>query len=119
MLSRVVFSAQDFTLKITMLVQPTTGLFIPPKFLNFQFYLDYLIHSRIKSKNYQYVFTLSALDVRVYILAYDFNLHSVLVHLKCFPYKRMILFFNSIVSVYDITSHTSLTHCFRASSKLE
>ena len=66
----------------SLLVQPTKGLFIPPKFLNFQFFLDYLIHSRINSKFYQYVLTLSALDPRVYILAYDFDLYSVLVLLN-------------------------------------
>ena len=65
------------------------GLFILPKFLNFHFYLDYLIHSRIKSKLNQYVFTLSALDPSVYILAYDFDLHSVLVLFNASLYKRM------------------------------
>ena len=62
------------------------GLFIPPKFLNnFQFYLDSLIYSRINSrinsKLYQYVLKLYVLGSRVYILAYDFDLHSVLVEL--------------------------------------
>ena len=60
----VVFSALGFTLQIytiyydtyqCLLVQPTTGLLILPEFLNFQFFLDYLIHSRINLKLYQYV----------------------------------------------------------------
>ena len=99
MLIGVVFSALDFTLKITIYYDSfwfslrqaflfpqnfliCSDLFISPKFLIFQFYLDFLIHSRINSKLYQYVFTLSALDPRVYILAYDFDLHSVLVLLN-------------------------------------
>ena len=70
------------------------SIFIPPKFLNFQVYLEYLIHSRIKSKLNQYVFTLTALDPRVYILAYDFDLFSVPVHFNASLYKRMVLFFS-------------------------
>ena len=42
----------------------------------------------------QYVFTLSALDPRVYILAYDFDLFSVPVHFNASLYKRMLLFFS-------------------------
>ena len=83
------------------------GLFILPKFPTFQFYLDDLIYSRINSKLNQYVFTLSALDHRVYIFAYDFDLDSVLVLFNASLYKRMLLFFNIIVSVYDITSNIS------------
>ena len=58
--------------------------FFPKTFLNFQVYLDYLIHSRIKSKLNQYAFTISALDPRVYMFAYDFDLHSVLVPIQAY-----------------------------------
>ena len=75
-------------------------LFPPPP--NFQFYLDYLIHSRINSKLTEYVVKLSALDPRVYILAYDFDLYSVLILFNASLYKRMLLLFNIIVLGYNI-----------------
>ena len=87
------------------------GLCIPPKYLNFRFYLDYLIHSRINLKLYPYVFTLSALDPRVYIFAYDFDLHSVLVHFKASLYKRIRLFFNIIIQHTGTTLHRILHKC--------
>ena len=79
-------------------------LFIPPPPPNFQFYLDYLIHSRINSKLTEYVVTLSALDPRVYILAYDFDLYSVLILFNASLYKRMLLLFNIIVLGYNINN---------------
>ena len=70
------------------------------------FWIILFFHESIR-KSVSYVFTLSALVPRVYVLTYDYmyDIYSVLVHF--YTSSTSVFSSNVFVSVYDITSNSS------------